>query len=107
MPTLHRRMEEMTMAPELVIFLVIIGAAAAIAIGWGISHNYRRRLNNADMQDNREAQMDQVNYMREVRFRNKDTLQRAYGYPAQVPYMAPSGMGYEEGRDYDERSSAW
>lgn len=93
------------MAAELVIFLVIIGAGAAVCIGWAIYNHYRTRLNSSDMQDNREAEMEQTQYMREVRFRNKEDLTRMYGYRA--PSVA-RGLGYgPERQDYDDRSSAW
>ncbi|KAK1066730.1 hypothetical protein LTR48_004116 [Friedmanniomyces endolithicus] len=60
----------MGMSYTLVVFLIILGAAACVGMGWGIwsLHNGRQ-----------DPEQDQAVYMREVRLRQHEMLQNAYG----------------------------
>jgi len=70
----------MGMSYTLVVFLIILGAAACVGMGWGIwsLHNGRQVSGSTDaaLQD---PEQDQAVYMREVRLRQHEMLQNAYG----------------------------
>ncbi|KAK0261101.1 hypothetical protein LTS09_004364 [Friedmanniomyces endolithicus] len=70
----------MGMSYTLIVFLIILGAAACVGMGWGIwsLHNGRQVSGSTDaaLQD---PEHDQAVYMREVRLRQHEMLQNAYG----------------------------
>lgn len=69
---------------SLIVFLIILGCAAAIGLGWGFYSLYNGRHDQSGQHDVAlpTTEQSQAVYMREVRLRNQDVIAGMYGYKA-------------------------
>ncbi|TKA73833.1 hypothetical protein B0A55_07625 [Friedmanniomyces simplex] len=64
----------------LIVFLIVLGCACCVGMGWGIWSLHHGRQTTGSMDAAlRDPEQDQAIYMREVRMRQHQLLSDAYG----------------------------
>lgn len=85
-----------------IVLCIIAGAGAAVVLAYAATHAFFRRHAGKDA-DDEGANASQVQYMREVRWRNHDTIAAAHGFHHMLVWMSNifssvMGTGCEAGK---------
>ena len=86
---------------QAVTVIVIVGCGGGLLMAYAIGRFFiNQRADGTDIEAAREGEKRQTEYMRDVRTRNRQTLNGTYGHATQSPGYTPRGSGYSTPGSY-------